>query len=229
MPQNRAKVVVAIPSFNTERSISNVVSGALKYADRVIVIDDGSRDSTAEKAKAAGAIVVSHKVNKGYGEAIKSCLEAGRTNHADVLVIIDGDGQHNPDEIPMLVAPILDGSADIVIGSRFTNKKINIPRYRRLGIGVINRLFNFGSRIKVSDAQSGFRAYSNRALDVISVTESGMRASIEILVKARTAGLRIKEVAISCRYGDYSSTMNPLLHGLRVAFSVIRLRLSKRS
>ena len=118
-PNSRLKVVAAIPCFNTERLIADVVSGAKKYADQVIVIDDGSHDGTAGAARAAGALVISHGTNKGYGESIKSCFEAAKANAADILVTLDGDGQHNSDDIPKLVTPILNKEADLVIGSRF--------------------------------------------------------------------------------------------------------------
>ncbi|MBA7692844.1 Undecaprenyl-phosphate 4-deoxy-4-formamido-L-arabinose transferase [subsurface metagenome] len=100
-----AKVIAAIPCFNTERFIDDVVSTTKKYVDQVIVIDDGSDDSTAEAARAAGALVINHGINRGYGEAIKSCFKAAKANAADILIILDGDGQHNPDEIPKLLSP----------------------------------------------------------------------------------------------------------------------------
>lgn len=224
--ESKPKIVAAIPCFNTKRFIKGIVSSARKHVDQVIIIDDGSHDGTAEVAKAAGAMVISHHQNRGYGESIKSCFEAAKANAADVLVTIDGDGQHNPDEIPRLLAPILQGEADLIIGSRFLGNGVNMPRYRKFGIRVITFLFNFGSRTRVSDSQSGFRAYSQRALNVISTTEAGMSISVETLIKARAAGLRIREAAISCQYHPYSSSMNPLIHGLGVAFSVIRLRFS---
>jgi len=251
------KIVAAIPCFNTECFIGEVVSKAKKYVDQVIVVDDGSHDATAEAAKAAGALVINHGINRGYGESIKSCFEAAKANNADVLITLDGDGQHNPDELHGLLSPILNGEADLVIGSRFlqprqslanspqstvkppdsqlsTNNSglstldcrlsTNIPRYRKFGIDVITFLYNFGSKIKVSDAQSGFRAYSKKILDAISLTEKGMGISIEVLAKAREKGFIMKEVPVSCSYHSEGSTMNPVRHGLGVAFTVLKLR-----
>ena len=117
--ETRPKVIAAIPCFNTEPFIADVVFKAKRYVDQVIVIDDGSHDNTAEAARAAGALVINHGANRGYGEAIKSCFEAAEANAAEILVILDGDGQHKPDEIPLLLAPILKGEADLIIGSRF--------------------------------------------------------------------------------------------------------------
>ena len=134
------KVIAAIPCFNTEHSITQVIKHAREYTDGIIVIDDGSLDRTSVAASAAGAKVINHNVNKGYGAAIKSCLKAFQNSDADILVTIDGDGQHNPDEIPLLVRPILDQQADVVIGSRFMNNHLNMPRYRKFGIKVITFL-----------------------------------------------------------------------------------------
>ena len=222
---NGHMVLAAIPCFNTGSFIADVVSRASKYVDEVIVINDGSHDGTAREAEAVGAIVINHDKNRGYGEAVKSCFEAAKANGADILVTLDGDGQHNPDEIPKVVALILNNGADIVIGSRFMGDQTNMPRYRRFGIKLITFLFNFGAKVKVQDAQSGFRAYSKQVLSNISTTEAGMSISVETLIKARAYGLKIREVATSCQYHPSSSTMNPVIHGLRVAFSVVKLRL----
>jgi len=118
---NKPFVVVAIPAFNEEIAIGSVVLRSLKYADKVIVVNDGSKDRTAEIAKMAGADVIEHTTNGGKGAAIKDAFDYAKFVNADILVLIDGDGQHNPDEIPVLLAPILKGEADFVNGSRFIN------------------------------------------------------------------------------------------------------------
>lgn len=219
------KVVAAFPCLNTQPFISNLVFRAKKYVNQVVVINDGSHDGTAEAARAAGALVINHSENRGYGEAVKSCFKAARENAADVLVVLDGDGQHNPDEIPRVLEPVLRKKVDIVIGSRFLSEKNNIPRYRKFGITIINFLYNFGSGTKVSDAQSGFRAYSKKAIDGLSVREKGMAVSIEILAKARRKGLDITEVAISCSYSLLKLNMKAVKHGFGVALSIFRLRM----
>jgi glycosyltransferase involved in cell wall biosynthesis len=180
-PITETKVVVAIPSFNNEDHIAGVVAKTKKYVDEVIVIDDGSTDMTAEIAVKTGAKVIKHPQNQGYGSALRSCFEAGRSQDTDILVIIDGDGQHNPDEIPQLLSPIMLNEADLVIGSRFIDKKQKMPGYRKFGIGVITFLWNIGSKIKVSDTQSGFRAYNQKMIQAMLISENGMGSSIEIL------------------------------------------------
>jgi len=223
----RPKVVAAIPCYNEEAFIGDIVRQASRHVDQVIVVDDGSRDGTAEAAKAAGAVVVNHDANKGYGEAIGSCFRAARTNGTNIIVTLDGDNQHTPEEIDAVIAPILRGEADLVIGSRFLQRspEMNAPLYRRFGINVITWLFNVGSKVKISDAQSGFRAYAREVIDAINVTDTGMAVSVEVLIKARDNGFVIREVPISCRYDSHSSTLNPLSHGVGVALAVIRFRL----
>ncbi|MCL0080500.1 glycosyltransferase family 2 protein [Dehalococcoidia bacterium] len=223
--QTRPKVLAAIPCFNTEPFIADVVSNAKKYVDQVVVINDGSHDGTAEAARTAGALVIDHEVNRGAGEATKSCFEAAKTNAADVLVTLDGDRQHNPDEVPLLIAPIIKGEADLVIGSRFLGDHSSMPEYRKFGISVITFLYNLGSKTRVSDAQSCFRAYSRKALNSLSITEKGFGFSVQLLIEAERRGLVITEVPISCIYHSASHTLNPVVHGLSVALSVVRIRL----
>jgi len=219
------RIIAAIPCFNTEHFIADIVSRAREYVDQVVVIDDGSYDDTAQVARAAGALVVGHEVNKGYGEAIKSCFQAAKANAAGVLVTLDGDGQHDPDSIPQILTPILEGKADLVIGSRFLANEHNMPSYRRFGISVITFLWNFGAKVKVADTQSGFRAYGGEVFRSFSLSEKGMSISIEILEKARKEGTIIKEVPIPCFYVPSTLSLKAIRHGLGVALSVVRIRL----
>jgi glycosyltransferase involved in cell wall biosynthesis len=225
--RTKPKIIAAIPCFNEEQFISDVVMRTRRYADRVIVVDDGSTDSTSEAAQSAGAHVIRHERRQGAGAATRSAFEAAKTYDADVLVTLDGDSQHNPDEIPQVLAPILNGEADLAIGSRFLQptQETNIRRYRKFGINVITWLYNLSSKVKVSDSQSCFRAHSRRLLKDIDITESGFGFSVEVLIKARRKGFVITEVPISCVYHSQGSSLNPVAHGLGVAFNVIRLRL----
>jgi glycosyltransferase involved in cell wall biosynthesis len=220
-------VVVGIPAFNEESSIARVVVEAQKVADAVIVCDDGSTDLTAEIALQLGVDVVKHEGNLGYGSAIRSLFKRAREFNADVLVTLDADGQHDPAEISMVVQPIIAGTADVVIGSRFVGdlRKNDMPLYRQFGTKLITRMVNGSAKNGVSDAQSGFRAYSREALKRLSVVEDGMGASVEILLDAAKHGLRIFEVPTSCKYntGPNASSRNPVSHGLGVLVSFVRL------
>lgn len=218
-------IIAAIPCFNEQDFIGDIVTSAKQYVDKVIVIDDGSTDNTSEVAKAAGAEVIRHEVRRGAGFATKSGFEAAKANNADVLVTLDGDGQHNPAEITRLLSAIVPQEADLVIGSRFLKAETNMPRYRKFGIDVITWLYNFGSRVKVSDSQSCFRAYSRRLLEAINTLEKGFGFSVELLIQARKRGFKITEVPISCVYHSQGSSLNPVIHGVGVAMSVIKLRL----
>jgi glycosyltransferase involved in cell wall biosynthesis len=228
----RPFVVVGIPAFNEERTIAKVVLGALRYADRVVVCDDGSTDMTCEIAERLGAEVVRHGRNLGYGCAIRSLFRRARELGADVLVTLDGDGQHDPGEIPQVVRPIVDGVADIAIGSRFVDERLGyvLPWYRRAGIKFITRLTNASAKFGVEDAQSGFRAYSRGAIEKLDVLEDGMGVSVEILLNAKKHGLRVKEVPATCRYsrGVKNHSRNPLSHGADVVMSIVRLIVEER-
>jgi glycosyltransferase involved in cell wall biosynthesis len=238
-------IVAVIPCLNEARYIGNVVTSTRKYIDKIIVINDGSTDDTANNAQKAGAIVIEHKKPLGQGAAIKTGFRAALEMHADIVLTLDGDGQHNPDEIPLILEPITRGNTDLVIGSRFLKPVKNIKSsfwgigtkflrptegikgYRRLGIGVITYLYNLGAKTGISDSQCSFRAYNRKLLENICITEKGFSFSIQILIQARRKGFHIMEVPVTCIYHDYSSSLNPIIHGIIVAFSVIRLRLFK--
>jgi len=219
------KVIAGIPAYNEAACIGEVIRKTLPHVDEVIVADDGSVDDTARVAETAGATVVRSNLNQGAGNATRLCFQIARDRNADILITIDADGQHNAQEIPAIVAPLFDEEADLVIGSRFIEYVGNIPRYRRFGISIITLLLNLASKVKISDSQSCFRAYSKRAIKNLNITEKGFGFSIETLVQARRKGLVIKEVPISCVYNEHSHSLNPLVHGLRVALSVVRIRL----
>jgi glycosyltransferase involved in cell wall biosynthesis len=224
----RPFIVAAIPSYNEERNIAKVIMSVRKYVDKVIVCDDGSKDMTAEIATALGADVIKHTRNMGYGAALASLFKRARETNADVVVTIDGDGQHNPADIPLLTKPITSGEADIVIGSRFSGAGPNgVPKYRQLGINAITKLSERSRRSSESsssltDAQSGLRAYGRRALEVIHPSEMGMGASTEILSSAWDSQLNVKEIPVNITYHDDSSTHNPLFHGLDVILSTVK-------
>jgi glycosyltransferase involved in cell wall biosynthesis len=224
----KPSVVVGIPAFNEEKTIARVVLEAQKYADKVVVCDDGSSDLTGTIAGRLGAEVVRHERNMGYGAAIQSLFSRARELDADILVTLDGDGQHDPAEVPVVIKPVVDGEADVVVGSRFIGgRSASAMRWhRRAGVKVITRLLN-GSLNEngVRDAQSGFRAYSRKSLDSLVMFEKGMGISAETLIKAGKLGLKIFEVPCSCSYGNgvKTSTQNPVKHGLGVVASIVRL------
>ena len=227
-------VVAGIPAYNEEKTIARVVLGAQKHAHIVIVCDDGSSDLTGEIAGRLGAVVVRHDRNLGYGAALQSLFKRAKALKADVLVTFDSDGQHDPAQIPLLVKPIDDGVADVVLGSRFMDKNgtAEMPKYRQLGVKVITKLANGSGKNGFSDAQSGFRAYSKTALECLSMSENGMGASVELLREINKNDLRVCEVPISCKYaasvGVETSSENAVSHGLGLMMSIIKMVVEDR-
>ena len=214
--------IVCIPAYNEEIKINDVVKKSLPYADKVIVCDDGSTDDTAALAKKAGAVVISHEKNLGYGATISTLFDYCRENNAEIMVTLDGDGQHNPDQIPDLINVILKHKVDVVIGSRSLRDDKNLPSYRKTGIKIITSTINSATNLKVTDSQSGFRAYSKEAIDLIHPTESGMAVSTEILVKISNNGLSMAEVPITVSYIGDTSTEHPVTHGTHVIGSTLK-------
>lgn len=210
----RPKVVVGMPAYNEGKYIGSLVLQARQYADEVIVVDDGSSDHTAKVAELAGATVVRHGENKGYGSAIQSILAEAKKHNADILVILDADSQHNPEEIPSLIKAASEAN-DVVIGSREMQRNVIAP-YRRLGQRVLSRLTYIASRKKLLDTESGFRAYSRKAIATLELKEKGMAVSSEIVSEASAKGLKVTEVPISVTYTKDGSTLNPIKHGVGV-------------
>ena len=211
-----------IPAYNEENTISDLVKIAKKFVDKVVVCDDGSTDDTLNNAKLAGAEIISHKKNQGYGAAITSLFDYCRMQNADVMITLDGDGQHDPNQIPILLDTISQHSVDVVLGSRFLDNNTDTPGYRKRGIKIITSAANFGADFKVSDAQSGFRAYSKNAIDAIHPTEQGMAVSTEILLKISNKGLSLAEVPITTSYDGDTSEQNPVPHGISVLMNTIK-------
>jgi glycosyltransferase involved in cell wall biosynthesis len=214
------KITALLPAYNEEVSIGSVVLRTRQFADRVIVVDDGSLDHTAEVAALAGAEVMRHPQNMGKGAALKTGFES--LNGDSVIVTIDTDGQHDPSDIPRLVAPILQGEADMVNGSRYLNgDKKDTPFYRRVGQKVLDTATNFDAGLSVTDSQSGFRAFSGRATNVFRFHQNGLAIESEMLADAAAAGLRIQEVEIGVRYDVDGSSEHPVTHGVRVLLNVL--------
>ena len=222
-------IVALVPAFNEASRIGKLISHARDFVDMVVVCDDGSLDATAVTSLALGAEVIRHQVNLGYGAALRTLFLKAQTLDADVFVTIDSDGQHDPASIPALVEPIINGWADVVIGSRFlmgSNK--STPAHRRLAIKLITRVVGFVVGQTFTDLQSGLRAYSRSALGLVTPSRRGMGASIEIILRAAALRLRIDEIPVSITYND---KRNPWVQTFRqfldLFYSVIRFNQKK--
>ena len=216
------KIVIGIPAYNEEEKIAGLLIKLKKISQNIIVCNDGSNDLTGKIAKELGATVIEHEKNLGYGSAIKSIFLKAREINADVLVTFDADGQHRIEDINAILEPIKNNIADIVIGSRFLNNNQEIPKYREIGIKAITKLTNVTGGTKITDSQSGFRAYSKKILKEIQPKESGMGISTEILIKTQKAGFIITEVPITILYEGDTSTHNPISHGSSVILSTLK-------
>ncbi|HIH61096.1 MAG TPA: glycosyltransferase family 2 protein [Methanobacteriales archaeon] len=214
------RIAALIPAYNEELTIGTIILLCREYVDEVIVVDDGSTDRTAKVAEAAGARVIRHEKNRGKGAALKTGFKA---TDADVIVTLDGDGQHNPNEIPKLVRPIIDGMADIVNGSRYlSGSDKNTPFYRRVGQKILDKATNILTRLDITDTQSGFRAFSKDTIPYFNFKEDGFAIESEMLSDAAESNLRIVEVEIGVTYDVEGSTKHPLSHGASVLYRIIR-------
>jgi len=216
------KICIGIPAFNEEKNIGKIISQLESISDSIIVCNDGSSDMTGEIAKKMGVIVVNHKKNLGYGAAIRSIFLKAKEIDSDVLVTFDADGQHRIEDINKVLKPIIEENYDLVIGSRFLKDSENIPKYRKVGIKTITKVTNLATDTKITDSQSGFRAYNKKILNSIVPSEHGMGVSTEILIKVNKYDYKIKEVPIEVVYEGDTSTHNPISHGTSVLLNTVK-------
>ena len=219
----KMKITIGIPAYNEEKNIAVIITKLKKCTDKIIVCDDGSDDLTGKIAEGLGATVISHVTNKGYGAAINSLFLKAKELKTEVLVTFDADGQHRIEDIPIVTEPIMNNKAELVIGSRFLDTKSeDMPNYRKVGIKIITKVTNLSIKKDLTDSQSGFRAYSMKALNEITLSDDGMGVSTEILIKANNIGLKIVEVPIKVNYPGDTSTHDPISHGASVILSTIK-------
>ena len=224
-------ILVLIPAYNEGLVIGSLILNVQQYADKVIVVNDGSSDNTEEIAKLAGVECLSLEQNSGKAHAMMLGFERARELNYTVTVMIDGDGQHNPADIPKLVKPVLNGEADLVVGSRFLESTgvEEIPAYRKVGQKILNQATNVSSGFKCSDSQSGYRALSQKALMNMNFVSSGYGIESDMLSHFAELGLTITEAPISVTYEvPHKHKMNPIKHGFSVLSGLIQLITVKR-
>jgi polyprenyl-phospho-N-acetylgalactosaminyl synthase len=218
------KIFCVIPALNEQKNIESVIKKVKKVVDEVVVVDDGSSDNTVNIAKDCHVKVLEHIVNRGQGAALQTgndyCLE----KNADIIVHFDADDQFLAEEISAIIKPIIDQEADIVFGSRFLEKKSNIPIFKKIIIMPIARIVNYLLGIKTSDPQSGFRAFNQKTAKLIKIENDGMAHCSEILYKAHKYKLRIKEVPITVIYHEFGSKFSS---GLRIIKDLILKKIIK--
>ena len=220
------KVVAIIPALNAERTLPGVIEQARRQIEPVVVIDDGSRDRTGDVARAAGAIVLRHEVNRGKGGALKTGFAWARENGYEGVITLDADGQHLPSEIPKFLRQRESGGEDLIIGGRAHLFGQMLPRRRnahRFSAWCIAKC----SGVPITDSQSGFRFYSARLIDGIDLRTNGFDMESEVIVRAGRRGFRIVTIPIDLGFVDGLSTSHyrPLKDTLRIAWTVTRARL----
>ena len=218
-------VIAVIPAYNEQHTIGQIVRTARRYASRVIVVDDGSEDATSDKAIEAGANVIRIPKNSGKGHALSIGLSTAVLYGCSAVVCLDADGQHDPRDIPRIVKPVLENRADMVIGSRFLRQESKdlIPIYRKVGQRILTTATNVGSPVKITDSQSGYRAFTKELVRRFAYCETGMGIESEMIRSAVRSGVRIQEVPIAAKYdGLETSTLSPGNHGMIVLGSIIR-------
>jgi len=216
---HKTGILAGIAAYNEARYVGSIVLQARQYVDEVIVVDDGSTDNTARVAELAGATVIRHDENRGKGTAIQKILAEAKKRNPNILVLLDADSQHDPNEIPTLIKPISEGF-DLVIGSREAQKD-KTPKYRRIGQKVLLRSTRLASKANISDSESGFRALSPKAINNLKLKATGFAIESEMITRAADKNLKITEVPISNIYTKDGSTLNPIRHGIDVLSQII--------
>ena len=223
-------VIVGIPLYNSEETIGSIILSCSKHADEVVCVDDCSSDKSADISRAAGATIISHKENRGVGGVAKTLFKYAKEKNASIVVLIDSDGQHDPNDLPKMIKPLHENKADLVIGSRFVSggKSKDMPTYRKFGLKLINTVSKLHSKQHIRDTQSGYRAFNKKAIDSLRFENEGMKSSLEILESISDKGLRILEIPTTIRYDlKNTSSLHPIPHGISV-FSYALSALSQK-
>ncbi|NQV90360.1 glycosyltransferase family 2 protein [Candidatus Uhrbacteria bacterium] len=221
------KILAIIPAYNEATTIAEVLQKTKPFVDDIIVVNDGSSDRTAEIARTAGVLVVSHVINRGLGAAIGTGFAAAQKLGADAVITLDADGQHDPAEIQKFVRAMEQG-ADVVIGSRMLTGFVGMPWYRRIAqiLGNLVTFFLFGAW--VTDSQSGFRAFTKYALGKIEIKTNRMEVSSELIAETKRHKLTMVEVPIKAIYTDYSlSKGQSFFVGIKTLLKLVLKRISQ--
>lgn len=214
----RESAFIVVPAFNEAEVIADVVTTLKIEYVNVIVVDDGSRDETARAAKAAGANVLRHAINRGQGAALQTGIDYALLCGARYIVTFDADGQHDVADIARLLEPIAAGECEISLGSRFLGNAVNLPASRRvlLKLGVVFTRFTSG--VSLTDVHNGLRAFSRKAAVHIQIQLDGMAHASEMIDLIRRSELAYREVPVTIRYTDYSRAKGQSSRGaIRIA------------
>lgn len=195
-----AAVFIVVPAYNEGSRLSKVLEELGRTGYQVVVVDDGSSDHTADVARSHGCFVLRHVFNRGQGAALQTGITFAIREGADVIVTFDADGQHQTSDLPALLAPILEGRSDFVLGNRFLNGQSNVPAFRKLVLQ-LGRLFTFlTAGLRVGDSHNGYRAFSRKGASAISLKQDRMAHASEIYDQIKDSQLAYEEVPVTIRY-----------------------------
>lgn len=216
---------IVIPTYNEDAVIQDVIREIQATGYRnIVIVDDGSADSTSEKARAMpGVVVLRHRLNRGKGAATKTGIEAAKILGAEIIVTMDGDGQHNPKDIAELIKPIQDNRSDVVLGTRLKDPR-GMPRHKVLANWIGNAVTWYFYGLWVSDSQSGFRAYSRHASELINTKTDRYEYDSEVIREIYLYKLKYKEVPIEVRYTEYSMGKihkQSFTNGLKTLYKIV--------
>lgn len=222
--EEMSNLPIFIPAYNEAKVIASVITGLhLAGFEQVYVVNDGSEDDTAAIAEAAGAVVLNHLINRGAGAATQTGICYARENNFSKMVLFDGDGQHFPKSIPALLKGMTYHQCDIVIGSRFVDRKSHIPGMRRFYNSLANIITNWFCIGRYSDSQSGLRLLNRKAIERLDLNIDGFGFCSEMIISGEQAQLKIKEVAIEVGYSEYSlSKGQDVFEGFSTALDLFR-------
>ena len=221
-----SRVFIVVPAYNEAQAVFGVVEELRRSHPNVIVVDDGSRDSTAEEARRAGAIVLRHVLNRGQGAALQTGIDYGLRRGGDAIVTFDADGQHRVEDIDRLLEALEKSGADLAIGSRFLDLQSNVPAGRRLLLRLATKFMRLTSGVPLTDAHNGLRALRRTAAGKIRITLDGMAHASEIVDQIRRHNLKVAEVPVVIRYSEYSLGKGQSgLAAFRIAFDYLFKRL----
>lgn len=207
------RIYIVIPAFNEADALAEVLIPLRERYAHIVVIDDGSTDPTAATARRCGAGVLRHPLNRGQGAALQTGITFALRAGADIIVTFDADGQHQVEDIESLVLPIQTGVCDIVLGSRFLSDKTEMPRRRRWLLRIATWFTRAVSRLPVTDAHNGLRAFSRRAAERLDIHLDRMAHASELMDQIRASRLPWKEVPVRVRYTVYSMSKGQSARG----------------
>lgn len=226
--EEKEKIAVLIPAYNSEDTVGRVVGGIKKYISDIVVVNDGSMDNTEEAASASGAYVINHKVRRGKGEALKTGFKALIDRGFKAILTMDADLQHDPEDIPLLIEKYREGGFGIVIGSRMASRR-DIPKYRLIPNLVGNMFLSSASGREIEDSQCGMRIYSTELLKVITLNTSRYDTEAEAIIKAGKAGFEFAFVPIKAIYAEDQKTyFRPVVDTYLISIVYLRSLFWKR-